>query len=1023
MCAAVRLRIVRLVARELRCTEGLTCRVEVVTDNSDDAAELAAANAVLQQCVDRLAHLSDVRRFVGEVLVSIVEVAGAVNGAVFRYEPASHALLMDACTLNGKLVDILKDERLAPWRRPFHIDEFLPDWRGIVSASGQSLGYSISYDDPRVPPAVAAWHHANGCASGVRSVLRRGDTIIGLISLAYREEVRIAVERVRVVRTLEQYATLALEVTRLAEESRQAAVARAQAKGAEERVAELAAANAALSRSIDALSSSDDLVSFAGQVAQEAIRACGAVLGSVALFDEATQTLRFVTIVGRGSVVELVEDRWTTPGTPFSASLMAAWRHVRETRDVFWIDWADLGTYPEELRNDFLVLKPFFQTQGHRFAAAVPLVLRGTVIGFLGLAFDLSMVERPAARLVEICRVYAQQLTLAVQGFRITAETERAAVAIERERAARNRAAELGKANDALARSVAHLGADPGLDGFLTSVLREAIAASGATSGTVFLLDRSGWRLRQVALVLRGEVVDTQHDERTRYARAGLPTASNRPWQAICANREVYWIDHDLAPEGDCPVSMDGIDHGGHRFVAALPMVEGERPIGFLELAYDAGLTERPSDSRLDLSRVLAQHAALAVRLSRLADQARQAAIAREQEQAAEDRAAALARVNAALRASSEQLVAIDNLDRYLDELMRAVARVAGASTGCVVILDPGGESVRLMAVVNQAESPTSYVTASLPDVNVPLVGRARMVWEAMTGATDHWRGTARDAAFTDRNAAYWNSLGYEFVIGIPVLLHDTVLGILSLGFRNSELPVTDAQVELVGVFGQQAALAIGMTRLAESAKLAAVAEERNRLARDLHDTLAQALALIVMQLADAQDKLGPAWDTARQPLETVRELAVASLAEARRSVGVLRPATATALGLPRAVHEAADLVRRYFGGRLHVHVTGTPQFMDAAVEVELLGIVREALTNAAKHSRATQVDIELAFLDNRALRVVVADNGQGFNPDHQRTDSYGLVGMRERAARIGAALTLVTEPGAGTEIVAVWPA
>jgi signal transduction histidine kinase len=999
-----------------------TYRVEVVTDNCDHAAELAAANAVLQQCVDRLAHLSDVRRFVGEVLVSIVEVAGAVNGAVFRYEPASHALLMDACAFNGKLVDVSEDERLAVWRRPFYIDEFFPDWDGIVSASGQSLGFPVSYDDPRVPPGLAAWHHANGCASGVRMVLRRGDTIIGLISLAYREGVRIAVERVRVVRTLVQYATLALEVTRLAEESRQEAVSRAHAKVAEERVTELAAANAALSRAIDTLSSSDDLDSFAAQLAQEAIRACGAVGGAVMLFDEATQSLQWLTVVG-SSVGPLSEDRWLTPGNPFSASLMAAWHHVRETRDVFWIDFDDLRTYPEVLRDDFPVLNEYHRTRGHGFGAAVPLILRGMVIGYLGLTFDRSMVERPPARLVEICRVHAQQLTLAVQGSRITAETERAAVAIERERAARNHAVELGKANDALARSVAHLGAGPGPDGFLTNVLREAIAASDATSGTVFVLDRDGARLRQAALIMRGEGVDVQRDERTRHFRAGVPTASHRPWQAMCASRQVHWIDHDDAQEDDGPVSTAGSYLDGHRFVAALPMVEGERLIGFLELAYDAAVTERPSDSRLDLSRVLAQHAALAVRLSRLAEQARHAAIAREQEQAAEERAAALARANAALRASSAQLVAIDNLDRYLDELMRALARVAGASAGRVVVLDPRGESVRLMAVVNEPESLTSYVTASLPDINVPLVGRARLVWEAMTGVADHWRGAARDAAFTDRNAAYWDSLGYEFVIGQPVLLHDTVLGILSLGFRGSELPVTDAQVELVGVFAQQAALAIGMTRLAESAKLAAVAEERNRLARDLHDTLAQALALIVMQLADAQDKLGPAWDTARQPLETARQLAAASLAEARRSVGVLRPATPTALGLPGAVHDAADLVRRYFGGRLHVRVTGTPQFMDSAVEVELFGIVREALTNAAKHSRATLIDIELTFLDNRAVRIVVADNGQGFNPDRRRMDSYGLVGMRERAARIGAALTLVTEPGAGTEIVAVWPA
>jgi signal transduction histidine kinase len=208
------------------------------------------------------------------------------------------------------------------------------------------------------------------------------------------------------------------------------------------------------------------------------------------------------------------------------------------------------------------------------------------------------------------------------------------------------------------------------------------------------------------------------------------------------------------------------------------------------------------------------------------------------------------------------------------------------------------------------------------------------------------------------------------------------------------------------------------LTRALESA----VADERKRQARDIHDTLAQALALIVMQLADAQNKLGPAWALAHEPLETARQLAMDSLAAARRTVSMLRPATATGLSLPRALRDVADLVRRYCLGQLEVRVTGTPWVVEPAAEGELLGIAREALTNAANHSRATRVEVELAFLENGTVRIVVADNGRGFDPDRSYPNHYGLVGMHERADRIGAALTVVTEPGAGTEIVAVWP-
>jgi signal transduction histidine kinase len=226
--------------------------------------------------------------------------------------------------------------------------------------------------------------------------------------------------------------------------------------------------------------------------------------------------------------------------------------------------------------------------------------------------------------------------------------------------------------------------------------------------------------------------------------------------------------------------------------------------------------------------------------------------------------------------------------------------------------------------------------------------------------------------------------------------------------------------VELIQALGSQAALALEMRRLGDTERHAAIADERNRLAREIHDGLAQALALMVMQLADAEDKLGPAWAVARKPLDTVRELAIGGLASARRSVGMLRPNGP--VGLLRAIRHAADNLGRYDTGAIDVHVTGSPFALDATVEAELVGIAREAMTNAAKHSRATHLAVEVAFTEGHAVRLAVVDDGVGFDPDAQRADAYGLVGMRERAARIGAALTLVTEPGGGTQIVAAWP-
>jgi len=200
----------------------------------------------------------------------------------------------------------------------------------------------------------------------------------------------------------------------------------------------------------------------------------------------------------------------------------------------------------------------------------------------------------------------------------------------------------------------------------------------------------------------------------------------------------------------------------------------------------------------------------------------------------------------------------------------------------------------------------------------------------------------------------------------------------------------------------------------------AAIAQERTRLAGEIHDTLAQGLAMIVMQVADAEAKLGRAWSLAEKPLSTVRELAVESLAYARRSLNTLRPRT-TLVDLSVTLQEVVNRLQRHFEGLLTLSVSGSPVRIDPAVESALAGIASEALTNAVKHSKATRIAAELEFADSGALRIVVTDDGVGFDASDVRADAYGLVSMQERATRARVALTFVAEPGAGTTIVASW--
>jgi signal transduction histidine kinase len=177
---------------------------------------------------------------------------------------------------------------------------------------------------------------------------------------------------------------------------------------------------------------------------------------------------------------------------------------------------------------------------------------------------------------------------------------------------------------------------------------------------------------------------------------------------------------------------------------------------------------------------------------------------------------------------------------------------------------------------------------------------------------------------------------------------------------------------------------------------------------------------MIVMQVADVETKLGSSWALAAKPLSTIRELAVESLAYARRSLNALRLPAGTA-GLAAVLQDVVDRLGRHFDGSLNLSVTGNSALIDPAVESALTGIAREALTNAVKHSRALHVVAELEFMDGGAVRVVVSDDGIGFDAGTVRSDAYGLVSMQERAIRAGVVLTFVTEKGAGTTIVASW--
>jgi signal transduction histidine kinase len=201
-----------------------------------------------------------------------------------------------------------------------------------------------------------------------------------------------------------------------------------------------------------------------------------------------------------------------------------------------------------------------------------------------------------------------------------------------------------------------------------------------------------------------------------------------------------------------------------------------------------------------------------------------------------------------------------------------------------------------------------------------------------------------------------------------------------------------------------------------QNREVAARMEERSRLARDLHDTLEQALAGVRLQLSVAADNLEEAPAAVASNLDLARRMLAYCSEEARRAVMELRSTALEQGDLGRALSDQAGRLTRGTTFSAEVTTTGEPRRLGPAIEHHLFRIAQEATTNAIKHSGGNRIVIELAY-DPTGTTLVVRDNGRGLAAEPPPDGHFGLRGMRERAERLGAILGVATPPPGGVEI------
>jgi signal transduction histidine kinase len=257
-------------------------------------------------------------------------------------------------------------------------------------------------------------------------------------------------------------------------------------------------------------------------------------------------------------------------------------------------------------------------------------------------------------------------------------------------------------------------------------------------------------------------------------------------------------------------------------------------------------------------------------------------------------------------------------------------------------------------------------------------------------------------------------------VLVLPLIFDERRIGALVLR-DPAEGRFADEDVRRLQPLADAAAVAIENARLFAQARLTATMAERNRLARELHDTIAQGLTAVAMQIEAAQRGLDRDGERARARLTRAHELARATLDDVRRSVWTLAEplVDGAALGVT-----LAELVQR-FGERTGVAAayrsSGPPPPLDAAAASQIVRMVQEALQNVEKHANAAYVTVEL-HTDNNSIQITVLDDGVGFDPARAHNGGFGLTGLRERARLAGATLTIESAPGGGTRMMIDMP-
>ncbi|MFY7873855.1 MAG: GAF domain-containing sensor histidine kinase [Pirellula sp.] len=582
---------------------------------------------------------------------------------------------------------------------------------------------------------------------------------------------------------------------------------------------------------------------------------------------------------------------------------------------------------------------------------------------------------------------------------------------------------DLARANAVLIESVRRLASTDDTGRLLDCIVEQV--AQLVSARCVFLLeyDSGPDTLALLRTWLDGKMfVGPRGDELELYSKP-FPANITGSWKLMCSDRAMVTGSGAANLGVSWPGAADFMARIGATDCGRIALFIGDEPVGCLAFAVSDN-RELPVNDR-ELVEAISRQAAVAVKLVKQADYSQSAAISRERELSAREKAATLQRLNEILLRGAESIDRVSELREVASGFLLEAKRNVGAFYAAAFRSLEGTTHVPIAVIVGETsfsdeevKSCTMFDGFQERSAEDPFGLFAKLALGKFVAVRIH----ESDAPLCKETLEYHRSLGNQVVWNLPIMLRGKSCGYVALGLQRDAIP-SEAEREQLLAIQMHLSLAFEIQRLATQVEKATIVEERNRLARDIHDMVAHSALGIILHLEAVSESPMNDPIQVKQTIDLVLQLARRSLDDARQAIGVLRGDVQSSTDLAMRLASVVREVNSESGDSLDVSFecsTIVPILARERIE-QIVRIVAEAVLNAKLHANASSIAVRLAKAE-KAWTIHVTDNGCGFDPTAHHDGRYGLLGMKERARSVDCSLIIESKPGSGTSVTLSWP-